>query len=706
MRQAPTSDTLGQEARPPSRWSPAVWVFLPLACCACYLPFLDKGVTYDDVIYLEYAERLTKNPFRCEVSDLAFQGRMLEDYVVFESTHPPLIPYYIRVVTHLFGENIALLHFAFLPFLLLASLGLGDLVQRYTGHSPLLALGVTLGPLFLPAATWLMTDAPLFAFWVAAIAAWERALAARGKAARAWTLVCVLATLAASFTAYQGLGILPLLLLRGWVAGHGRGALLVAVSAAAPLALWLFLIWLHYGIFPYFSPPREELSIATEVGKGLVGENIWLKTRVLALYLGAGLFFFLPLALFFKGWPARFYLILALCGWGWALTLNLFPEWTNLQRLFPGLLASLGLLALPLVARAVEAGRSHPRDKPWLWMLLLWLLGIACFQLFLAAFAAPRYILPLLAPLLILLLTFIPRDGFARGLSLGALALSIAAGLVVALADEEYADAQRIDQLNLEEYGKIHFVGEKGMKYNGERAGWRYFMPGMENEVGYLLVTSEIDRIAIPAAMMERLEPVAEFPIPGRWPLRVMNREAKAGFYIHTRGLLPFSWSDRRLESFVLYKHYQPGNAPWRTEPVDIQSAGNILPDRPVIQDFQCLEDGLTILQLNLATNARVNQSTLVVVLQELRPDGGEPRLVFREEVDASILKDNAWREFQFEPQASKGKTYRVRLESPDATPASAVTIWTNREAKGFFHCGEERVAGAIGLVALCFNKF
>lgn len=677
-----------------------------LACGLCYLPFLDKGVTYDDVIYLEYAKRLTKNPFRCEVSDLVFQGRVLKDYVVFESTHPPLIPYYIRVITHLAGENIVLLHLAFLPFLLLASLGLGDLIQRWTHHSPLFALGLTLGPLFLPVSTWLMTDMPLFAFWIAALAAWEHALAADGKRARAWTGLCLLATLGATFTAYQGLGLLPLLLLRGLMAGRSRQSLTLVVSAAAPLALWLFFVWLHYGIFPYFSPPRQELSIATEIGKGFIWENVWLKARVLVLYLGAGLFFFLLASLFFKGWSPRLYLVLALCGWGWVLTLNLFPDWTHTQRWFPGLLASLGLLVLPLLARVLQPGRRLVREKPWIRMLPLWILGIASFQLFFAAFAAPRYILPLLAPLLILLLLRWPAGRLGHGIGMTAVVLSAVAGLLVSLADEEYAAAQRIDRLDLSAYPKIHFAGEKGMKYNGERAGWHYYLPGMEEEVGYLLVSGEIDRIAIPASLMDNAEAVAEFPVPGRWPLRVMNRRANAGFYIHTRGLLPFSFSGRPLESFVLYKHYQPGNAPWRTEPVHTQSAGDILPDQPVSQDFICLQDGLTILKLNLATNARINHSTLVVVLRELPADGGEPLTLFREEVDASLIEDNQWRRFQFEPLRSKGKTYRVRLESPDATPANAVTIWTNRNAEGFYLHGEERVAGAIGLIALCFNQF
>lgn len=146
--------------------------FLTLIALLCYLPFLDKGPSNDDLVFLDYATRLTLNPTVCEVGDYMWLGHLLEDLVVFESTHPPLVPYVIRVVTHLFGHSLPLLHLAFFGFLCLATLSVGDLIRRYSGLSPLLALGVTLGPMVLPNATSLMTDTALLAFWFGAMAAW------------------------------------------------------------------------------------------------------------------------------------------------------------------------------------------------------------------------------------------------------------------------------------------------------------------------------------------------------------------------------------------------------------------------------------------------------------------------------------------------------------------------------------------------------
>ena len=195
-------------------------IALMLLAGLCYLPFLNKGVTYDNIIFLKYTQRLTFNPARCEVSDYLFQGMMLKDFVVFESTHPPLIPMWIKLWTAVLGDNAVLLQLRFLPFLWLACFGFGDLVQRLTGHSPLFAAGVILGPLFFPSASTLMADVPLFAFFTAALACWSRAL--ERDRLGIWDMFTALSAFCACFTAYQGLGLIPLLLIMGFVRKPGH----------------------------------------------------------------------------------------------------------------------------------------------------------------------------------------------------------------------------------------------------------------------------------------------------------------------------------------------------------------------------------------------------------------------------------------------------------------------------------------------------
>jgi len=65
-------------------------------------------------------------------------------------------------------------------------------------------------------------------------------------------------------------------------------------------------------------------------------------------------------------------------------------------------------------------------------------------------------------------------------------------------------------------------------------------------------------------------------------------------------------------------------------------------------------------------------------------------------------LQDNSWHQFDFPAQRSLNKRYRLTLSSPDATPSSAMTIWTNSNATGTFRRAETPIQGALGLKALC----
>ena len=681
-------------------------LFLLLMAVSVYFPFLNKGVVNDDVVFLDYAARLTKNPLRCRVDDYVFHGEILEDFVVFESSHPPLIPYYLRAVTHVFGDHLVLLHLAFLPFLLLAVLALAELIQRYSGAPPVLALGLCLGPLFLPNATSLMTDVPLFAFWLAAVCAWERFLAARGRAAAFYAALTLGFTVAATFTAYQGLGVLALLWIRGYAERGPRFTTLFAAAALFPLALWLWLIWRHYHFFPYFAPPRESLSIATEVTKGLRMSDWWLKARVMFLYVGSALFFFLWVFNPVRRMWRSFYPALALSGWGWLLAAGLFPGTPFREKLYPWVLLTSALLSLPLFYAALVRLFKAQGPRSIDLSLLCWCLGFMLFQVMIAPFASPRYLLLLLAPMVILLLRQV-GGRIGRWRTWSVVLPSLLLGFLVTWAERDYAASQRIGDLyiiDLPERATLHFVGEMGIKYSGEKKGYRYFRPALADEVDYLLVPEISDRLSVPPALMEHARLLDYYEFRPALPLRVDNPALRTSLYIHGRGPLPFTLSRKNLERFNLYQIFRTGNPDWLDAPSrDIRSAGDILPDSPVTQEFRCDRDGLSALKINLATNARVNHSTLVIELFEWEPETESWRRVFHFREAAQRLKDNFWHRFDFEPLTSKDKTYRLVLSTPDATPASAVTVWTNRAADDTYAYGSQKVVGRLGLAALCF---
>ncbi len=667
---------------------------LTLISLLLYLPFLGKGLSNDDLVFLDYAKRLTKNPAVCSVTDYLFLGVELKDMVVFESTHPPLVPYVLRVAMQLFGERLWVLHLVMYGFLWLACVSVAGLIARHTRAHPLLALALTLGPLFLPNATSLMTDMALFALWFTAIYAWDRALDENGLRSR-WHWLTAMATVGAIFTAYQGLGLLFILPFMAQLRRRLWDGLIWAAACAAPFALWVLMVWINYQILPYFAPPRAEISIANEVHKGLAWANISLKARAIVFHFGGALLFLAPVLAWRKGRM----LFLAAAGWGLALSAYLFPEEGFWFTAYASLLAATGLLGLIALAESAWVALTrHDDARATRWSLLASAVGLLLFQIFITSFAAPRYSLIPIGAALVLALSCRtePLPGIAN---LIGLVPTLCLGLAVGRAEFQFAESQRIDRLDLPK-GEIYFAGEKGIHYSGERAGYRYFLPRLSQEVHLLLVPEENDHVAVPSELIENAELVKTLPLAANHPLRVMNRDAGAAFYISNHGILPFGFSNTPVDTYRLYRLFHPGFPSWLARKYVSAPAGEILPETPISQDFTCGPDGLTSFRLMLATYNRQNDSTLVVQLEELNDATGQT--VFLERVPARSLADNQWRNFAFKPLASKGKRYRLTLSSPDASPATAVTLWTNTNAVGTYRRGLETKTGALGFESLC----
>lgn len=687
--------------------APSFWIML-VVCWVTYSAFTQKWPTVDDPLFLDYAARLTWNPTLCEVADAPFQGRVVEDYIVFESTHPPFVPYWIKTIGACFGEGLGTLHWGFFVFLVLAAWGLGGLIARYTAFPPVLALGLVLGPLFLPFATGFMTDVPLFALWVGALWFWENYMHATSKR-HLYLALAFLMAMAAVATAYQGLGLLVVLLWRGKSYGKMSQAFLLVAIVSIIFLVWLLLVWKHYGIFPYFDPPRSDLTIAGEMEKGIHWTNIWQKVQAMVIYWGAALGPFLAIWLLKVGSRQLIFPLLSVTGWGlvwvWGSPLQDSEMWQ-----WGWVLASAGLIAGLVFFKALDQLRGWQNDgvTP---SLLIWAIGFFVFQAFIAALASPRYLLLGFAALFLLILRTLPVRAWVQWALYLGLVVQIGMGFWVARAEFDYADAQRLSSLNLAEYAgdaDITVAGEFGLHYSTDQLGWSYYLEGHEDEVSYLLVPSEIDHVAPDSNLIAEAEIVQKLVLPGKTGIRVMNREAEAGLYHSGHGLLPFSFSNARLEEFTLYRCFRQVLPQWQGDGNDArfvaEVAGPILPQSPVSTAFQCDWDGLTRIKLNLATYARRNDSTLQVSLIELEEDGSE-REVLRRSIPSKELEDNQWLTLDFDPITSKDRRFKLILASPDATPGNAITIWTNSAADGVYNHGDTRRQGRLKALVFCLPK-
>jgi hypothetical protein len=169
-------------------------------------------------------------------------------------------------------------------------------------------------------------------------------------------------------------------------------------------------------------------------------------------------------------------------------------------------------------------------------------------------------VLPALPPLTILLLRrFQPFLAGRRGRAAVALIVLQGAGLgsLLGLADAELADRYRqvARELRYDHPARrIWFVGEWGFRHYMESVGGRYLhstsnAPG----VGELVVRPEIAGIhELSPSVTRRSVPFHRVVLQSRWPLRLMSFEAKAGYYSHHWGYLPWAPSHAPLETIEI----------------------------------------------------------------------------------------------------------------------------------------------------------
>jgi len=101
--------------------------------------------------------------------------------------------------------------------------------------------------------------------------------------------------------------------------------------------------------------------------------------------------------------------------------------------------------------------------------------------------------------------------------------------------------------------------------------------------------------------------------------------------------------------------------------------AGEILPDRPIVQSIRCSVDALHDISVFFGTYARLNTATIEVILRE----GGN--IIEQWSISATTIPDNSWTHFVLSrPLENCSERYLVLIvASPDAKPGNAVTVWT-----------------------------
>ncbi|MCB9764223.1 MAG: hypothetical protein H6739_30910 [Alphaproteobacteria bacterium] len=462
----------------------------------------------DEESYLDIAQQIASHPLRPYDWFRPWQpwgATPPADAFLF--AHPPLHLWWVALWQRL-GVGPALRLAVGLPWALLLGWATGELAATCVQRPGRAALVWVTGPaVALGLASSLMIDLPVVALSTIAVTLWVTARP--GLAGLALAL--------AAFTKYPALVLLPVLGVDAWRGGRGRDfGRLLAVFAALWGAGEAWLAW-SYGE-PHL---LRVLRTAGDIGRGpLAGRTLGALTR-----LG------LVLAPVWALGTGRRGLVAGVAGaalTGGLLAGQLAPSELALTALLGG--CGAAVLACGLM-------EDRPRHAT---LLRLWVAaGLAAVVLG-HNYVGGRYLLPVAAPLALLLTPRLAGLSRARFGAMVALSAALALGVVRAEGAHARLQVAVADALNDEAAALGRppgvFTGEWTFRWRMTALGWRFASPEERPPAGTLYAAP---LHASPGPLPPGLVPLAEVVERGPGPLRLLDLERGVGYHAETLGPAP-----------------------------------------------------------------------------------------------------------------------------------------------------------------------
>jgi hypothetical protein len=559
-------------------------IVIAVATLATTLPFANKAIHIDEVYFIEVAENILKDPLRPYAGAVGLEDI---DYRVFDAAgrcpdtftsmvHPPLVPYVMALVAWAVrGLSEAWLHLAFAPFALGAGLAAYGLARRFTRHPLAATLLLVLSPIYMLSAQSLMTDMPALALSLGALAFGVDSVDEdkRWKVALAGCLAGF-----AIVTRYACIMTVPLLLLYGFSQRRLRMSLLSLPGAAAVFGVWAAQNLIYHGrLHVLASIPHYRLFYEGQsfdwsgLVKNALGDLAGLGGTSFA---AAGL---LLVVGGWRRWSAFAAAALAASSVFWLRPRGVerLETYSPIEVAAVSVCFALGFLLLaealqPLPALGAAAARQPDRRLDDRAFLAIWLLMALIGALLFLPFATARYMLPALPPLLFLLVrredSLWPARRWLRIAFALVVAQSLLLGALLSLADDELAGRYRALAASARAsyaHRTIWFVGEWGFRYYMGTQGGRYLRSIDDTpQSGDIIIRPSIAGMhEMSTALRRRAERLQEIALQSRWPVRLMSFEAKAGYYSHHWGFLPFAFSRTPLERVEIFEVRAPASA-------------------------------------------------------------------------------------------------------------------------------------------------
>jgi hypothetical protein len=550
---------------------------LVLAVTACAIPFLGQPFHMDDGFYMDMARNARQNPFFPNDTPYMFQGIFWSD--LGSHSHGPFVTYFLAAIQRFFGEapgNEWIYHLFALIFPIIAVVSFYWICARFVERPLWPALMLACSPLFLVTQHTLMTDVPMLAFWLAAICFFLWGVHLNRSALFGFSAVF---QIAAVFTSYQSLALLPLLGFYQLRKGRRRVGWVSLAIAPVAISVWYLVNCIHYG-----RPLWEKTLGYMESRSPLSPDVLWIKLVSVFEYQGWLVIFpFFILYILARDLKWRAFMLAALG----AVYLSQFtvPDYGWLEK---------GIFVIGLVAgffAIVEMGKTAWRaffsgdkavlaDRVDMQFIALWYFGFFSYCAFFLTEGSARYILPMLPPFILCFFRMLEKSEIpeyrlpkrilnSAMLASGSLVLSLVLGLTLSRADQEFA------RIYPRVAAEVHRIAGHASAYSSGEWGFRYYLgrkgvqalPADSSQVrggSFIAVPKLAQPNNIPADLQSLLIPVETMTYKPDTPVRVLDRQTPAGFWSSGWGLIPFSFSLQPLEQVDIFQvHFMAEQLPW-----------------------------------------------------------------------------------------------------------------------------------------------
>jgi hypothetical protein len=602
-----------------------------------HIPFLKQPVQGDEITYLDLAQQVLRQPLTPLNFTYVFQGQVVD---AMGHPHPPLNAYILALAWILRGHfSVFFFHIVYLVFAVGISLAAYALAALFTEQPLWAALLVAASPIVqVNTNTAAGPEPPALAFLLIGVAAflWGHFPIAGFSLALA------------GMTELQALAIPPVLLLHYLVKRNRppRAAWLALAAPYVALGAWQAL---QFGL-THRLPGATLFGYA--VGSGHLSTGVK-GASALALLQHLGILVtVVPLARR-RLWALLPGILACLLFWN-------YPWWER------ALLLVFVMLGVNALVWLWESRRVNP-------FLTGWCLFYFAFAVMAFFAGAARYLLPLVAPM-VLLFILQCRGRTARVL---ALAVNVFWGLNLSFAAYEFSRV----------YPQVPAPPGGTFLVNGEW-GFRYYMLAKHGRVleansvplpGEWIVSSKLSLAGSYDSLAEETAvPLRVLDLRVRTPLRLADLQAHAGFSAVSFGVLPFSFSRGPLDQ-ITYARTSPFlNLPAAWKPTQFSEHLVYVP-RPGAQIHLPLE-GQGILHLALFAQGqgqadfRVYSPTGDSILEQVRqvngnlwevhnvPIGGINEAVF-EVNGTSGIAALGWGDLVVDSETPRAETRRVQAD-------------------------------------------